>query len=509
MFRAQTSIVSSRLVKRPQIRRWLLSALGCGQQFSLRAKVLFALVIFITSFSIKSLHATDLAPITHTEHQLYTGMAGQYLAQSVSMLKGHGILFPDNQDPEDTSLLARPPGYPMFLGAVYYFFGGSYFTAQLVQNLLNSISPVLIFLIAGALVSQRVGAVSAMIAAVSHHLSYYSNAILPDALCALPILLGVCILVRTKHRRQVLGYALAGAMMGLSVWLRPNALLMGCFFAALLLVISRNRRRTVRRVWITALTPLIVVAPITIRNYLVYGEFVPVSINMGIVLWEGIADGGGERFGALPTDDLVSEQEAALYGNPAYGKDWSSPDGIERDRARVKNSLAVIARHPFWFAGVMIGRMADMLKYSAEATLVFRSSDTRLIELGKSVEGQKNPNRTPKEKDIESDRSRAAIGEWFAWMRPAARLLQRATKETAQLFIAFGALIMFGLSWRRSLFILTVPLYYLLIQSIAHTEFRYTLPMHYFLFIFAGTTWVLIGYATWRGIRRLLRRDDY
>lgn len=466
--------------------------------------MLFAAVIFITSFSVKSLHATDLAPITHTEHQLYSGMAGQYLNQSVSMLKGRGILFPDDQDPADTSLLARPPGYPMFLGAVYYLFGGSYFTAQLVQNLLNSISPVLIFLIAGAIISPRVGVVAAMVASVSHHLSYYSNVILPDSLCALPMLVAVYILVRTRKRRQVLGYALAGAMLGLSIWLRPNALLTGCFFAVLLAIISRNRKHTIRRAWIMVLMPFLIVAPITIRNYVIYGEFVPVSINMGIVLWEGIADAGGERFGAFPTDDLVSKQEALDSGNPAYGMDWSSPDGIKRDRERVKKSLAVITRHPFWFAGAMFGRMADMLKYSAEAPLVFRSSDTRLAELGKNVEDRKNRNRTPKEKDIESDRELTAIGGWLFRLRPAARLLQRAAKETAQLFIAFGAIILFRLSWRRSLFISIVPLYYLLIQSISHTEFRYALPMHYFLFIFAAITWVLIGYSVLRAVKRIL-----
>src|SRR6185503_5783236 len=120
MSSAQSGIVASQSIERRQIRRWLANALGCRREFSPRTKVLFALVIFITSFSVKSLHATDIAPVLHTEHQLYTGMAGQYLGSSVSMLKGNGILYPDDQDPADTSLLARPPGYPLFLCAVYY-----------------------------------------------------------------------------------------------------------------------------------------------------------------------------------------------------------------------------------------------------------------------------------------------------------------------------------------------------------------------------------------------------
>ena len=69
------------------------------------------------------------------------------------------------------------------------------------------------------------------------------------------------------------------------------------------------------------------------------------------------------------------------------------------------------------------------------------------------------------------------------------------TKEAMLLFILIGAAALFALSWRRSLFILMVPMYYFLIQSMMHTEFRYTLPMHYFLFVFAAVTWTLIGAA--------------
>jgi len=42
------------------------------------------------------------------------------------------------------------------------------------------------------------------------------------------------------------------------------------------------------------------------------------------------------------------------------------------------------------------------------------------------------------------------------------------------------------------LFLSIVPLYYFLFQSAMHTEFRYTLPMQYFMFVFAATVWVLI-----------------
>ena len=119
-----------------------------------------------------------------------------------------------------------------------------------------------------------------------------------------------------------------------------------------------------KQAWVLAAVSIISVAPITIRNYLLYGEFVLVSANVGIVMWEGIGEASGDRFGAVTNDVLVAQQEAELYGDPRYAESWVMPDGIKRDRDRLRKSLSVIVNNPFWFAGSMLRRMAAMLKYS-------------------------------------------------------------------------------------------------------------------------------------------------
>jgi len=49
--------------------------------------------------------------------------------------------------------------------------------------------------------------------------------------------------------------------------------------------------------------------------------------------------------------------------------------------------------------------------------------------------------------------------------------------------------------WQAALVLLTVPAYYLLLQSPLHTEYRYILPIHYFLFILGGVTIGFVGAA--------------
>lgn len=206
-----------------RFRRRLCSALAIGKPISARAKIVFALLIFLLSFSTKCLHAVDLAPFVYTTREPLGSLADYYDTRASSILKGEGLLGPYSEDPADTSDMARPPGYPIYLTAIYRVVGRDYFRVQLVQNALNSISPVLIFLISGLLLSWRIGVASGLIAAVSHHLSYMSNWILPDSLTPL-FLLAACYLIlvaRRSHSYSYWLYALAGAMLGLSAWLRP------------------------------------------------------------------------------------------------------------------------------------------------------------------------------------------------------------------------------------------------------------------------------------------------
>jgi lysylphosphatidylglycerol synthetase-like protein (DUF2156 family) len=492
---------SSRSLRR--YRRLVLELIGYRVHFGWKIIFVAGLFLFILSFSTRSIHASDIAAIMHTRAQEQSGITEGFYKDAVSILQGHGFLFPDNTASGDTSLLVHAPGYSIFEAGAFSAFGGSYYSLQLIQNLLNSISPILIFLIAARLLGSPVGVVAGLLAAVSHHLSYFSNLILPDSLCALPILAAVYALVLSRRRWEKGGYAVAGVFLGISIWLRPNSMLMGAFIAMVLVVLSSTARRSLRRVWILAIVPLVMIAPITLRNWIIYRQFVLITANTGIVLWEGIADYSGERFGAVNDDIEVAKQEAEWYGEPSYAWSWSYPDGITRDRDRIRRSLGVIVRNPVWFSGAMIRRAGSMLKYSAGAPLILRHPDRNFGEAGELTRSRVSALLRPGDDAIASDRAVARLGDKFAFARVSLRAAERVAKESAQLCILLGVLIVLPAAFRRGLFLLAVPLYYLLFQSVMHTEFRYTLPMHYFLFVFAAVTWVVVGRLATMGIKTL------
>ena len=488
-----------------RFRRRIVCALGTRTSMRTRTKLAFALLIFLLSYATKSLQAVDLAPAMYTTDQPMGGLTETYDQRAASILEGEGLLGPYYIKPSKTVWIAQAPGYSIFLSAVYLAFGRDFYKVQLAQNAVNSLSPVLIFLIAGVIVSWPVGVVSGLLAAISHHLGHISNFILPDSLSALPVLAGMLLLALAgrfggRRLKSYLFYGAAGVMFGLSSWLRSQTMLLAPFAGFILALAASRRLPQVKRAALMAAVTALVIAPVTIRNYIIYGEFVPINIGVGIVLWEGIADASGDRFGAVAKDDEVARQEAVLYNNPRYAGTWSSPDGIQRDHDRVNKSLDIIRRHPVWYAGVMIGRMREMVKYSAHAPLVYKISEAKSRQRTAPIK--------PGWEAMVTDGSSLAIGESLFWMRPAVRAAQRIVKEAMLLFVFAGAAVLFAASWRRALFLSIVPMYYFLFQSFMHTEFRYTLPMQYFLFVFAALTWVLVGAGVWGAIKAAINKGQ-
>jgi hypothetical protein len=482
-----------------------------------KARLLVALGLFSLSFATRCLYAVDLASVMLTQQQPGIRMAMRYDDAALRMLHGDGVLYPAEVDPAKTGLLARPPGYTFFLRTIYATLGRSFFTAQLVQNVLDSITPVVLFLLAARLLGLAAGAVGGLVAAISPHLSHASNLISPDALSALPLLGASLLLSRTAPDREVppLQAVSAGALVGISAWLRPNLVLMGPWLAVAFLAFSRRPRRAAVSLVLMAVTALLTISPITLRNYLVFGEFIPVSINGGLTLWQGVADAGGERYGARVTDRKVSREEAARYGKPEYTRWWAEPDGIWRDRERYRRSFEVLRQRPVWYLGAMARRVGEMVSYhSADAPLVLVSGQAAAAadtdsdgEVGS--EDRMAPLRTFRGageaalEPILPDRLALAPGEALVFLRLVVRTTQRAAALVTLPMLLLGAVVVFRREWRLLAWLATIPVYYFVFESMFLYEWRVAVPMHYHLFALAGSGVVFLGSAAARAVGRL------
>jgi hypothetical protein len=454
--------------------------------------------VFALAFVVRSLYAVDQAPSMYSPEQTGTRMAQRYDDSAVAILAGDGILWPRVRDKERTGLLSRPPGYALYLVAVYKTFGRSFFAAQLVQNALTSLCCVLLVLVTARLASWPIGVTAGFVAAVSPQLGYVSALVLPDALSALPLLAALLIVARAHPDGDAPWWtsAIAGALVGAGVWLRPNVVLLPPFLSLAILLVSRKRARGLVHAVALSLAAVLVVIPITIRNYVVFGEFVPISINGGLTLWQGVADAGGREVGARRHDTLVAEEEAVRYDDPRYRDWWAEPDGIWRDNDRYRRALEVIRANPGRYARVMLGRMGDMLNYaSAEAPLVLDQAPT-LPELQPTLARREAAPRTPR-----GEARLLAPGRAAAPLRPLVAALQTVLGVVLLPLVIVGTLALAWRDWRRALLLLAVSLYYLLSESPFIYEWRVVAPMHYGLFAAAAASIVALP-AVARSVRR-------
>lgn len=331
-------------------------------RWSRARRISICAMIFFVALGVRALHWQD--------YQLRIGsdlssLAHRYQRQAQQMLDGEGVLFPrDYTRQGNIQLIVHPPGYSVFIAALFGAFGHSEDRLVLTHVIGDSMAAVLVFLIALELLPHAVAIIAGVLVAFSPHLAHHTLTLMPDSLVVLPTLIAVLLLIRASKRPRLVPILVAGVMIGVSCWLRSNALLLPVFFAiAVCLLFERRRRARYALAFVGA--TMLTIAPITIRNQVVFGQFIPLSLGSGITMVEGIGDYDKENRFGMPVTDLQGKwKDVEWHDRPDYAEGLWKPDGIMRDRYRFARGLDVMRRHPFWFAGVMLRRAASMLRYN-------------------------------------------------------------------------------------------------------------------------------------------------
>lgn len=205
--------------------------------------------------------------------------------QARAMLSGDWTVPEGRSDPEiPTTPYYRPPGYAYLLAVIYFFSGGSYLAPRLFNIALGMISILLTAHLARILFSRGVALITAFIMATYWGFIYYEGEVNDPAVF---VFLLPCLLL-TLHRwgmtRMARWAALAGIITGCYALMRPNILMYGPIMAAWMLYLEWRSGSLLRtwRAWVSlAGATALVIMPVTLRNYVVSGEFVPISTYFG------------------------------------------------------------------------------------------------------------------------------------------------------------------------------------------------------------------------------------
>lgn len=111
-----------------------------------------------------------------------------------------------------------------------------------------------------------------------------------------------------------------------------------------------------------------------------------------------------------------------------------------------------MARHPFWSANAVLGRMVGMVKYSAKGEIILNGASPQALEI---IENGLPPDLIRLEwREIRPDRAPFGFESAFSWMRPILSTVQQVIKLTSVGAIVLGAVCLFIACRRRALFLI-------------------------------------------------------
>lgn len=182
------------------------------------------------------------------------------------------------------SFLGQPPApfmmaplYIYFLGLIFKFSADSLMAARAVQIVLGTAGVFLLALSVRRWFGERAAWIAGGLAALTGVFTFFEITILPTALDPFLTALDLYLLGRAADEGGTKRWALAGGALGLHALNRPHLAIVIALFAVFVAV-----RANWKRAAAFAVAACIVIAPASIRNMRVGGEFIPIASTFGI-----------------------------------------------------------------------------------------------------------------------------------------------------------------------------------------------------------------------------------
>ncbi len=204
--------------------------------------------------------------------------------------------------------LHRAPLYPSFLAIVYLIFGHNFLAVRIIQSILGAIICLFVYLIGERIFKNKKTAILGAGAAVICPSLVASNSyILTETLTTFLLTIAVILLMKALESKKRGDWVASGIFLGFSTLCRPVTLLFPLFLLLGLLffhpplappleggeekgggvLYPRKRFKKLIFVVIFSLTMAGTILPWTVRNYIVFKEFIPVGTGGGFNLWVG------------------------------------------------------------------------------------------------------------------------------------------------------------------------------------------------------------------------------
>jgi 4-amino-4-deoxy-L-arabinose transferase-like glycosyltransferase len=199
---------------------------------------------------------------------------------------------------------------------IYYILGHTYSAVRVLHCGAGAITVALVYLIGQQAFTRSVGLLAATAFAIWPFSLYYSAQLLSEPLGTLWLLAYVAAALHFAASPVPIRAMLAGLMLGLALLTRGNVVLLMPLTILWALVQFWQRPTAMAWALTIPMVAILTVAPWIVRNYRVFGQFVPLSTGAGDVLL-----GGNNRL---------------VASDPNYYGYWAFPDELVEYRERLR-----------------------------------------------------------------------------------------------------------------------------------------------------------------------------
>jgi 4-amino-4-deoxy-L-arabinose transferase-like glycosyltransferase len=330
--------------------------------------------------------------------RLTQGFEAEWVAQSIAA--GHGYSFPGNDrwlfepgDPDKYYPTAwTDPLFTFIYAALLYWLGEP---ARLVMMLLSLASFTGAALLVARTARYLAGPWAALATVMLLLITVQRAAFLvsPAPLAALWIALLLFYLVWHADRRSGPSGFRLGAILGLCMLTWSSTMILVPVTLLLVLWVAADRRAALWTAAATVAIAMVIVAPWTLRNYLVFDEFVPVRAGLGQIAHVGTVGLGGtfapkSASTALPTPwtssgpfeataRVISDWNARLalkrwqveLMKAEYGPGYDELDEVQRDKWYFRKARDYVLDHPVITAQLTLAKLAYLVGSSPRFAL--------------------------------------------------------------------------------------------------------------------------------------------
>jgi len=244
-------------------------------------------------------------------------------------------------------LLDLSPSY-LYLHVLYYkIYGSRWEGLAILQILMGSLTCLFTYLIAEKIFNKMTGLIASVILILYGNLTMVELTLEPEALVLFINSLAVLVFIRAGNECISGGrpweWFLAGALIGLSVITKPNALFILPGAVIWIWWRQSSRGKKAMATILLFMGMILLISPITLRNYLIFHDFVLVTADRGKVFFHGNGPGatGMERADLSHQGFIEEGQSEPDYAHALFRNAVRSISGLPLKPSECAN---------FWFS---------------------------------------------------------------------------------------------------------------------------------------------------------------